>query len=189
MRKRGDYVGHHAFQIGQHICIGEAQNGIALGTAIGIAAGVVSGSVVVGGAVEFYDELGFAAEEIREIGADGHLAAEFVAMELAVAEMLPEEAFWWGGFVAEGLGASCVSVFERLRWPTPQPPPACGRGSRWCPLLACRRGNWLVFRHAAAVRLRKTSSRSGSLVTTSTIERPLAWTALSTCPALARSFI
>ena len=100
MRKRGDYVGHHAFQIGQHICIGEAQNGIALGTAIGVPSCVVSGSVVVGIAVEFYDELGFTAEEIREIGADRDLAAEFVACELAVAQMAPEEAFWWGGFVS-----------------------------------------------------------------------------------------
>ena len=46
-----------------------------------------------------------------------------------------------------------------------------------------------VSRYAAAVRCRNTSSRSGSRVTTSTIDRPLACTALSTWPALARSLL
>ena len=48
--------------------------------AIGIAAGIVVGASIVGRAVQFYDELGFAAEEIGEIGGDWDLAAEFMAV-------------------------------------------------------------------------------------------------------------
>ena len=66
-----------------------------MGAAIGVAAGVIVCAVVVAGAVQLYDQPRLAAEEVGEIGTDRDLAAEFVACELAIAEVLPEEAFGW----------------------------------------------------------------------------------------------
>jgi len=65
--------------------------------AIDIAASVVVSTAIVGVAVEFYDEPCLAAEEIGEVRAHWDLAAEFVSVQLAIAQVLPEEAFWWGG--------------------------------------------------------------------------------------------
>jgi hypothetical protein len=105
-------VQQNPFDIGHHIGILKAQDFKALVTAIGVALIVVIGAVVVTGAVEFGNEVGFAAKEVAEIGADRHLAAEFMAIQLAVAEMLPKDAFGWGGLVSELLCAWGVAGFE-----------------------------------------------------------------------------
>jgi hypothetical protein len=58
-------------------------------------------------AVEFDDQLAFAATKIREIGADRFLTGEFMLAERAVAQRLPEHRFG-GGFVSpQRAGAVC----------------------------------------------------------------------------------
>ncbi|PNP98741.1 hypothetical protein A8G00_20470 [Sphingobium sp. SA916] len=81
----------HAFDIPYHVGILKAQDGKAQFATVGVAAGVIFRTVVVGGAIQFDDELRLATEEVREIRADRDLAAELAAVELAVTQALPKE--------------------------------------------------------------------------------------------------
>src|SRR3546814_15940068 len=62
-------------------------------------------------AIQFDDEAGFFAQEVGNVTADGSLAAEFVVLQPAGAEMVPEALFGFGGVLAEGSG----EVGERFR--------------------------------------------------------------------------
>ena len=55
-------------------------------------------------AIEFDDQICFNAQEIDYIGSDRRLAAEFVAVEAAVADGEPELAFGFGHIAAEAGG-------------------------------------------------------------------------------------
>jgi hypothetical protein len=88
LRKGGLDVRYDAFEIFHHIGIGKSQDLITMRDAIFCALGVIDRAEVVTFPVEFDDELEFAAQEIGEIGADRHLAAEFVA-ELLATKLLP----------------------------------------------------------------------------------------------------
>src|SRR3546814_4575910 len=55
-------------------------------------------------AIQFDDEAGFFAQEVGNVTADGSLAAEFVVLQPAGAEMVPEALFGFGGVLAEGSG-------------------------------------------------------------------------------------
>lgn len=84
LRKGGLDVRYDAFEIFHHIRIGKAQDLIALGMAIIVSTRVILNRVIMTFAVEFDDEIEFSAEEVREIRADRHLTAEFIA-EFSVA--------------------------------------------------------------------------------------------------------
>lgn len=95
-RKRRFNVRHHAFKIFHHIHIAKAQDLIAWGATVIFSAGiiinavvVIINAVVVARSVYFDDEVQFPAEEVGEVRADGHLAAELMA-EFAGAEVLPQ---------------------------------------------------------------------------------------------------
>lgn len=88
-RKRRFNVRHHAFKIFHHIHIAKAQDLIAWGATVIFSAGIIINAVVVARSVYFDDEVQFPAEEVGEVRADGHLAAELMA-EFAGAEVLPQ---------------------------------------------------------------------------------------------------
>ena len=82
-----------------------AQDADALVAEEGCAFGVVSFLRGMAVAVDFDDKLQFGTVEIGDVGADGLLTQEFVAVELAVAqEFLPEGGFGWGGVLAVSAG-------------------------------------------------------------------------------------
>lgn len=91
---------------------------IAKGTAIGVAAEIMRHGLIVAVAVDFDDKFDFATEKIREVTADGHLAAKFEAQLLAT-QLLPEKAFRRCGFFAEFFGTDGISVGEVSCRPTP----------------------------------------------------------------------
>jgi hypothetical protein len=88
LRKGGLDVRYNAFEIRHHISIGKSQDLIAMRGAIFRAPHVIVRLVIVACAVEFDDEVQFPAQEVGEVRADGHLAAELVADFLA-AKLLP----------------------------------------------------------------------------------------------------
>lgn len=89
LRKGGLDVRYDAFEIFHHIGIGKAQDLIASSEAVFFSMLVIGCSVIVAFPIDLDDEVQFATEEIREIRADRHLAAEFMA-EFAGAELLPQ---------------------------------------------------------------------------------------------------
>ena len=99
LRKGGFDMRYDAFKIFHHIGIGKAQDLIALGAAVIVSPRIIFDGVIVAVAIQFDYEMAFTTQEIGEIGADRHLATEFMA-ELSVAELLPEHAFRGGGGVA-----------------------------------------------------------------------------------------
>ena len=82
-----------------------AQDADALPGEIFSALGVVGFLRGMAVAVDFDDKLQFGTVEIGDVGTDGLLTQEFIAVELAVAqEFLPESGFGWGGVLAVGAG-------------------------------------------------------------------------------------
>ena len=82
-----------------------AQDADALLLEEGGAFGVVSFLRGMAVAVDFDDKLQFSTVEIGDVGTDGLLTQEFVAVELAVAqELLPDRRFGRGGGLAVGAG-------------------------------------------------------------------------------------
>ena len=79
MWERSFDLENHAFQIAHHICIGKAQDLVPLRLAVGVTPSVIFCRLIVACTVEFDDEFRPTAQKISEIGADWHLAAEFMA--------------------------------------------------------------------------------------------------------------
>ncbi|MBB4148222.1 hypothetical protein GGQ90_002001 [Sphingobium scionense] len=88
LRKGGLDVRYDAFEISHHIGIGKSQDLIAMCAAIFCTLGVMGRAEIVAFPIQLDDELEFSAQEIGEIGADRHLAAELVA-EFLAAKLLP----------------------------------------------------------------------------------------------------
>ncbi|GLV20190.1 hypothetical protein TomMM35A_00540 [Sphingobium sp. TomMM35A] len=89
LRKGGLDVRYDAFEVFHHIGIGKAQDLIAEGATVFFSMLIICCARVMALTIDLYDEVQFAAEEIGEIWAYRHLAAEFVA-EFAGAELLPQ---------------------------------------------------------------------------------------------------
>ena len=89
LRKGGLDVRHDAFEVFHHIGIGKAQDLIASGEAVIVSLLIIGCAVIMAFPIDLDDEVQFAAEEIGEIWAYWHLAAEFGA-EFAGAELLPQ---------------------------------------------------------------------------------------------------
>lgn len=90
-----------AFGEGVKLACWEAQDFKALFTHESVAGIVVGRALGVGWTVEFDYEVGFRAVEIREVIADGVLAAKLQFAELAVPQELPESGFAFGLLSAE----------------------------------------------------------------------------------------
>ena len=93
------------FGVFEDIVVPEADDFVALGVEPGGAAGVVGNLVGVLAAVDFDDQAAFVAEEVDDVGADGGLPADLVAVELPGAKDGPEGALGGGGVAAESAGA------------------------------------------------------------------------------------
>ena len=74
------------------LLVGEAENPIAEGVQVGVPIGVMGdlGFFFVNGAVELQDESQLMAEEVRDVGTDGHLPAELEAVKLVAAQASPQ---------------------------------------------------------------------------------------------------
>ena len=92
----------------------EAEDLEALVAEVGVAALVAFRVVGMLAAVEFDDQARIEAGEVGDVGADGSLAAEAVAVELASAEARPEMLFGVGGVFAEFAGElRCFGVLSK----------------------------------------------------------------------------
>ena len=68
-----------------------SQGGVqVVGGEVGVALLVVFALICMDGAIEFDHQFGDGAVEVEDVGAEGLLTAEAVAVELTGAEMLPE---------------------------------------------------------------------------------------------------
>jgi len=77
LRKSRLDVRHHAFEVCHHIVIGNTQDLETERTAVNVTLNVMADAMVMAGAIKFDDKFQFATEEISEVRADWHLAAEF----------------------------------------------------------------------------------------------------------------
>ena len=81
-------------------------------------------------AINFDDELFGAAYEVGNVGADGFLSCEFEGVELAVAQILPEDFFGSGGLASHRSGVfegSWIFTYE-TKSKAPHPPIARAMG-------------------------------------------------------------
>ena len=103
---RGDFGDgrQNALKIFEDFVIPETQNRVAQGAQIGVARLITFEGASVLAAVEFDDEPEFGADEVHDVGADGLLTAELVAIHLAVAQLAPEQGFGIGGLAAQLFG-------------------------------------------------------------------------------------
>ena len=98
----------------QDFVVPESDDGEALGLE------PVGATVVVGlllgvlGAIDFYDEFGVVGDEVNDVGADGGLSSEFHAVDLALADVVPESAFGVGGVFSELAGVGGVGHGGRV---------------------------------------------------------------------------
>ena len=89
---------------GENVAIPEAQDAQAACSQEGVAGGVVGSLRHVLMAVELDDQCGLEADEVADVGAERALAAELVAVQLAAAEVAPEQALGGRGVVAQVAG-------------------------------------------------------------------------------------
>ena len=104
-----------AFEVGVELVIGVAENAVAEGVEIRVPVAIVGGlgCFFVDGAVELEDEPQIVAEEVRDVGADRYLTAEFEAVELPVAQAVPQLFFGFRHGSPQQLCAfSCALVGE-----------------------------------------------------------------------------
>lgn len=88
----------------EDVVVPEAQDAVTPGEEEGVSFFVVVLPFGVLAAVELDQDFSGQAGEIDDIGADGVLAAEAVAVKLVVAQVVPEKPFGVGSVAAEGLG-------------------------------------------------------------------------------------
>ncbi len=126
----GDFLGYHCqhpIDIPRHLVVPETDHAVAVGFDD-------AGSVRVGGAVgvlpavEFDGETQGAAGEVGDEVADGVLAGEFDAFELAGAQVLPDAVFGVRGLVAKLAREAGQALFHYCLTPIPYPFPM-GKGS------------------------------------------------------------
>ena len=82
----------HTFKISEHIIVPESKYAISFGREVAIANRIFGGLVVLS-AIHFDHDLLFSADEVADVAADRHLPRKLVAVDLTIADTIPENGF------------------------------------------------------------------------------------------------
>lgn len=120
------YFDQHAVEVTQHLVVPEAEHGVAM-RFDQLRSGDIGGVAVMLAAVELHHQSRGAAGEVRDVGADRVLEDELPAVQLPVAQCVPQALLRVGAVAAELARDGGQSFLTHVGPPSPNPLPQ-GRG-------------------------------------------------------------